>query len=77
VEQIEIQFSCEANVMLKIYIGNVVFLPISAGEAKWKSKVLASCSRPMIVKLFFRNEAFREMQGNVLNEIWKVIILVS
>lgn len=34
--------------MLKPYIGNVSFLPLIAGEVKWKSKVLASCSRPFV-----------------------------
>ncbi|WP_282179454.1 hypothetical protein [Maribacter stanieri] len=47
--------------MIKFYIGNGAFLPFLAGEEKWKSKVLASCSRPVVVKLFYRNEDFRGM----------------
>jgi len=43
----------------------------SAGEVKWKYKVLASCSRPAVVKLFTRNSAFGGMKGNVLSDTCK------
>lgn len=70
------QFSYEANVMLKLYIGNETFLPFSAGEVKWKSKVLASGSRLVVVKLFSRNGEQRN-GGECAEWIIKQIIQFS
>ena len=35
----------KADLILKMEIGNVAFLPFSAGVAKWKSEALKLCPR--------------------------------
>ena len=49
-------------------LGNGMFLSSAAERInEMKSQNLGLCSRPIVLKLFFFNVAFREMKGNLLS----------
>jgi len=69
----EILFSDEANVMLQLYIGNVVFqLPKrrdSAGEARWKPKVGVPCSTFLGSEALFFKWSFSRNVGKCAEQL--------